>query len=255
MISREHVLTSTIAHVNANRIPLDGSSDKVTMSDGTQNPYDCMQDLAATLRSGACPKLESLYINENKVGNRGLQILCVSLRAGACSNLGRLNVRRCGVGAAGIKALAQALAARACPLLHCLVICLNEVCLAKRSSQLCLPPASFQVLDGGLCALARALNDGACPNLKALHVRAIGATQVGVLALAQAISGSEDFKNLQILHVSWDEAGTSVYLLVNCMPVKRTCSGLAGLQGLLSVINASSCPSLYKLNFRGASTS
>ena len=94
-------------------------------------------------------------------------------------------------------------------------------------TELCLPPASFQVLDGGLCALARALNDGACPNLKALHVRAIGATQVGVLSLAQAISGSEDFKNLQILHVSWDEAGTSVYLLVNCMPVKRTCSGLA----------------------------
>ena len=107
--------------------------------------------MAEVLASGAAPRLERLFLDDNEIGDKGCKALAAALgKEGAAPRLETLYLQSNKIGDEGCKALAAALGKEsAAPRLETLYLDDNEIG------------------DEGCKALAAALKEGGAPSLKA----------------------------------------------------------------------------------------
>lgn len=161
-----------------------GSVDRIALLNlmcASLEPGD-MQPILNALSGGALPRLHSLLLNGNSLGDRFCMSLAASARAaGVLQALRFLNMCFNGITGKGVTALAGALAQGALPRLSTLDLRCNQVddagveALAESGKQGCralskLSLARNSITPVGIDALAAALDKGAFPALECLSV-------------------------------------------------------------------------------------
>ncbi|CAK0835981.1 unnamed protein product [Prorocentrum cordatum] len=209
-----------------------------------------VRQMAAVLASVALPRLQSLDLSGNNVGDEGAAALAAALRApGALPSLQKLDLRSNNVGDEGAAALAAALRAPgALPRLQELDLSHNRVGdegAAALAAALRAPGAlprlqvldlrSNRVGDEGAAALAAGLRAlGALPSLQELHLGGNSVGAEGAAALAAALRAPGALPSLQELHLGGNSVGAE---------------GAAALAAALRAPGA--LPSLQKLDLDG----
>jgi len=136
---------------------------------------DDMATIGTLLRTNGLPRLHELFLDNNRLGDSGMQALCEGLGRGAAPSLRRLRLAGNQFGPAGAEALATALGRGAMPKLEELVLGNN--------------PIGNQ----GVAALAAPLRK--LPALKVLHLANCKIGDEGVASLVADL-GKADFKVL-----------------------------------------------------------
>ncbi|EOD26952.1 hypothetical protein EMIHUDRAFT_236263 [Emiliania huxleyi CCMP1516] len=148
--------------------------------------------LAEVLASGAAPRLETLYLGENKIGDEGCKALVAALgKEGAAPRLEKLDLNWNKIGDEGCKALAAALGKEgAAPRLETLYLGENKIG------------------DEGCKALAAALGkEGAAPRLETLYLYRNEIGDEGCKALAAALGKEGAAPRLETLSLHRNEIG------------------------------------------------
>ena len=122
--------------------------DKEIGEDGAVTFAAAIQPMEGS--KGALPRLSTLYLGWNNIGDSGLTSLATALGSGALPSLTVLNLTRNQMGDIGVTALASALGKGALPSLRGLNLGYNKIG------------------DDGVIALATALANGTLPNLEVL---------------------------------------------------------------------------------------
>ncbi|EOD10767.1 hypothetical protein EMIHUDRAFT_447308, partial [Emiliania huxleyi CCMP1516] len=139
--------------------------------------------LAEVLASGAAPRLETLVLHGNNIGDEGWKALAAALKEGAAPRLEYLTLNGNKIGDEGSKALAAALGKEgAAPRLEYLALNGNKIgdegskaLAAALGKEGAAPRLEYLYLhsnkigDEGCKALAAALKEGAAPSLKTLY--------------------------------------------------------------------------------------
>jgi hypothetical protein len=165
---------------------------------------DSVQRLAERLGAGALPAVTTLELISMHVGDAGTSELAAALDRGALPRLKTLNLHNAAIGDAGLVALAPALRRR--PALEHLFLIgfpfgdesLAALVAPPPPAGAPPPPAGVltklklldlsrtQITDAGCATLAAALNSGALPALKYLHLEGTPASAVAKAAVYEA---------------------------------------------------------------------
>ena len=169
-----------------------------------------MLRLAEGLAAGALPALSVLSIDGMHVGEAGASALAAALDRGALPRLEYLSLLGTDIGDAALAALAPALRRR--PALRYLHLERNPFGDDGLAALVAPPPPAGtpprlagglkqlerldlrfnEVSDSGCATLAAALNSGALPALKKLHLRGIAASAEAKAAVYEARAGLEE---------------------------------------------------------------
>ena len=123
--------------------------------------------VSKVIATGVLKKLESLYLNDNQIGDAGVMALAEAVGKGTLPQLKTLYLSNNQIGDAGVTALAEAAGKGTLPQLKELNFWNN------------------QIGDAGVMALAEAVGNGALPQLKVLGLAANQIGDAGVMALAE----------------------------------------------------------------------
>ena len=142
------------------------------LSDG-----DTLRDFLIFIASGALPKLEKLFLDENEIGDAGLIAFAEALKSprGALGSLVTLWLEQNRIGKKGMQAFSSAIATGALPLLEKLILSGNAIG------------------DAGLFALVDAVKPssanprGALPRLEQLLLDSNAIGDAGLISLADAV--------------------------------------------------------------------
>jgi len=143
--------------------------------------------LASALQRGAIPYLTCLHVDRNRMGDEGLKALVGAISGGALPRLHELFLNNNLFGTQGVVALAGMLGRGCLADLICLGLSGNEGVRDKGLEALAVA-ATESMPDREDAEGLPIYDDRKCmPNLKELHLRGVGAGDLGLNAIANAI--------------------------------------------------------------------